>query len=87
MTTPFVIWVKNEGLTASYILFTNSFGSEEQPSALNSALSKSFCPGVVNNKGFGSKVVFWSGLFYLSYSSSQMPNPLFYLFYETVYLV
>ena len=43
----------NEGFTASYILSINSFGSEEAPSALNCALSKSFCPVVVRNKGFG----------------------------------
>ena len=43
----------NEGFTASYILSINSFGSEEAPSALTCALSKSFCPVVVRNKGFG----------------------------------
>ena len=43
----------SEGFTASYIVSINSFGLEEAPSALNCALSKSFCPVVVHNKGFG----------------------------------
>ena len=38
MTTAFEIYVKNERLTASYILDTNSCGSDEELSALNSAL-------------------------------------------------
>ena len=53
ITTAFDIWMKNEGFTASYILSTNSFSLGEAPSALNCALSKSFCPAVVHNKGFG----------------------------------
>ena len=53
MTAAYEIWGKNEGVSAFYIIITNLFGSEEEPSALNSALSERFCPGVVHNKGFG----------------------------------
>ena len=53
VTAAYEIWGKNEGVSAFYIIVTNLFGSEEEPSALNSALSERFCPGVVHNKGFG----------------------------------